>query len=47
MGRSVRTELAMGDKGSQMPKQITLINPFRCRLWDLHDRFEANITEES
>jgi len=47
MGRSVRTELAMGDKGSQMPKQITLINPFRYRLWDLHDRFEANITEES
>lgn len=36
-----------GDKVSQMPKQITLINPFRCRLWDLHDRFEANITEEN
>ena len=30
-----------------MPKQIVLINPFRCRLWDLHDRFEGSISEES
>jgi ParB family chromosome partitioning protein len=28
-------------------KQIILVNPFRCRLWDLHDRFEANISEET
>jgi ParB family chromosome partitioning protein len=30
-----------------MPKQIILVNPFRCRLWDLHDRFETGISEET
>jgi ParB family chromosome partitioning protein len=29
------------------PKQIVLVNPFRCRLWDLHDRFEASISEDA
>lgn len=27
--------------------KITAVNPFRCRMWSLHDRFEAHITEES
>jgi ParB family transcriptional regulator, chromosome partitioning protein len=30
-----------------MPKQIVLVNPFRCRLWELHDRFESSVSEES
>jgi ParB family transcriptional regulator, chromosome partitioning protein len=30
-----------------MPKQIIMVNPFRCRLWDLHDRFETSVSEES
>lgn len=26
---------------------IQSVNPFRCRMWDLHDRLDAHITEES
>jgi ParB family chromosome partitioning protein len=27
--------------------QTTLVNPFRCKMWDLHDRLEHLIAEES
>jgi hypothetical protein len=30
-----------------MRKEIFLINPFRCRLWTLRDRFDNDISEES
>ncbi len=30
-----------------MRKEVVLISPFRCRLWDLHDRFESGVSEES
>ena len=30
-----------------MRKEVVLISPFRCRLWDLHDRFETGVSEES
>lgn len=26
---------------------IQTVNPFRCRMWDLHDRLDAHITEDS
>jgi ParB family chromosome partitioning protein len=29
-----------------MPNVIS-VSPFRCRMWDLHDRFEASICEET
>jgi ParB family transcriptional regulator, chromosome partitioning protein len=35
------------EKHRVMTKEIVFINPFRCRLWDLHDRIETHITEES
>jgi len=28
-------------------KSIELMDPFRCRMWDLHDRLESDITEET
>ena len=28
-------------------QKIISVNPFRCRMWALHDRFEAHVTEES
>lgn len=28
-------------------KIIQEVNPFRCRMWDLHDRIDAYVTEES
>lgn len=28
-------------------KNIVSVNPFECRMWDLHDRIEANVNEES
>ncbi len=28
-------------------RSVILMDPFRCRMWDLHDRFEAAITEQS
>jgi ParB family chromosome partitioning protein len=28
-------------------QKIIAVNPFRCRMWSLHDRFEAHISEES
>ena len=28
-------------------QKITAVNPFRCRMWALHDRFESHITEAS
>jgi len=27
--------------------EIISVNPFRCRIWDLHDRFEGEINEET
>ena len=30
-----------------MHKEILLVDPFRCRLWDMHDRCDTNITEYS
>jgi ParB family transcriptional regulator, chromosome partitioning protein len=29
------------------PQTIVSMNPFRCRMWSLHDRLEEQITEES
>jgi ParB family chromosome partitioning protein len=29
-----------------MPEIISM-NPYRCRMWDLHDRLDTHITEES
>lgn len=29
-----------------MPKIIAM-SPFRCRVWDLHDRFESHVTEDT
>ena len=26
---------------------VTPINPFRCRMWEFHDRLEAHISEKS
>ena len=26
---------------------ITMMNPFRCRMWELHDRLEAHINEDT
>jgi ParB/RepB/Spo0J family partition protein len=31
----------------RMDKEILLVDPFRCRLWELHDRCDTNITEYS
>jgi ParB family transcriptional regulator, chromosome partitioning protein len=31
----------------RMPQVIVSVNPFRCRMWSLHDRLEEQITEES
>ena len=28
-------------------RKIVSVSPFRCRMWDLHDRFDAHVTEES
>lgn len=28
-------------------KTVITVSPFRCRMWDLHDRFESSISEES
>jgi ParB family chromosome partitioning protein len=28
-------------------KAIKFVDPFRCRMWDLHDRLESDVTEES
>lgn len=28
-------------------RQIVSVNPFRCRMWDLHDRLEQHLTDES
>jgi len=28
-------------------KSIRLVDPFRCRMWELHDRLESDITEET
>ncbi len=28
-------------------RSIVAFNPFQCRMWDMHDRFEGHITEES
>src|SRR5262245_61544618 len=28
-------------------KCIVAVNPFECRLWDLHDRLESQLTEKS
>lgn len=28
-------------------REISLVNPFRCRMWDLHDRLDTEITEET
>lgn len=28
-------------------KAVVTVNPFDCRMWDMHDRLEAQITEES
>lgn len=28
-------------------RELSLVNPFRCRMWDLHDRLDAEITEET
>lgn len=28
-------------------KSIKLVDPFKCRMWDLHDRLESEVTEES
>src|SRR5215472_14327187 len=37
--------------GRRAMKQVTagttLVSPFRCRMWSLHDRLEEHITEES
>lgn len=31
----------------RLPQVIVSVNPFRCRMWSLHDRLEEHITEES
>jgi len=31
----------------RVPQVIVSVNPFRCRMWPLHDRLEEQITEES
>jgi ParB family transcriptional regulator, chromosome partitioning protein len=31
----------------RLPQVIVSVNPFRCRMWALHDRLEEQITEES
>src|SRR5262245_26075307 len=28
-------------------KTVVAVNPFDCRMWDLHDRLETQVTEES
>jgi ParB family transcriptional regulator, chromosome partitioning protein len=28
-------------------RDVVCVSPFRCRMWELHDRIEANITEET
>jgi ParB family chromosome partitioning protein len=28
-------------------KEIRFVDPFRCRMWDLHDRLESDVTEDS
>jgi ParB family chromosome partitioning protein len=28
-------------------KSISFVDPFRCRMWDLHDRLESDLTEEN
>lgn len=30
-----------------MTKNVITVNPFDCRMWDLHDRLEGDITEET
>jgi ParB family chromosome partitioning protein len=37
---------SLRSKGS-CGKHIVAVNPFRCRVWSLHDRLEEHITEES
>ena len=34
------------DPGPTMPKTVS-ISPFRCRMWDLHDRFEGAVSEDT
>jgi ParB family transcriptional regulator, chromosome partitioning protein len=29
------------------PETLVLVNPFRCRMWAMHDRIEEHLTEES
>lgn len=33
-------------KGARM-REVIAINPFRCRMWELHDRLEQYLTEQS
>ena len=28
-------------------REVVSINPFRCRMWSLHDRLDTNVTEQS
>lgn len=28
-------------------RELSLVNPFRCRMWDLHDRLDTEVTEET
>lgn len=28
-------------------KSVVAVNPFNCRMWDMHDRLESEVTEES
>jgi ParB family chromosome partitioning protein len=36
-----------GETLAEGPEEITMVDPFRCRMWDLHDRLDEYLTEES
>lgn len=40
-------EFSLGTTENRQMESIVSINPFRCRVWSLHDRLECQITEES
>jgi len=38
---------ARGESETERTPKLVLVSPFRCRLWDLHDRFESAISDEN